>query len=395
MVDRSVIFVTWDGSQTNYLESLFLPVFVELVPKGFHFRVLQLTWAKAERVASLKTLCQEHGIDYTHVPILRSPRGLGQVLSVLAGALQLRRELREAGTSTVLFRSIMGALVVKISRVPSVHRLVYDSDGLPIDERVDFSNLRQGSPLHRLLVSVENWALTISSNVLARSEFGKRVLVNRIEELAARTPVHVISNGRIRRDRDCLPTMRAQDVVPSKPLSICYVGSWGAPYDPVRILDLVKYLRSSFAGATFHIFTGDSSRVTADLATAGLAEVDWISVGWSEVGELSESLLGFDIGLALRKRTVSTRATSPMKLASYLASGVAIVGDQIGDQSTYLATNDAMFLLEGNPTQELSAWIDEFALSDRATRFERCQKLAIEKFSMTESVAQHENVLKL
>lgn len=395
LVDRSVIFVTWDGPQTNYLESLFLPVFVELVPKGFDFRVLQLTWAKSERVASLKKRCQEHGIGYTHVRILRSPRGLGQILSVLAGALLLRRELREAGKSTVLFRSIMGALVVKLSRVPSVHPLVYDSDGLPIDERVDFSILRQGSQLHRLLVGVENWALTMSSNVLARSEFGKRVLVDRIEELAVRTPVHVISNGRIRRDQDCLPTMRAQDVVSTKPLSICYVGSWGAPYDPVRILDLVKYLRASFAGATFHIFTGDSSRVAADLATAGLAEVDWISVGWSEVGDLSKDLLGFDIGLALRKTTVSTRATSPMKLGSYLASGIAIVGDRIGDESSYIAANNAMFLLEEFPTQELSAWINEFALSDRATRFERCQKLAIENFSMTESVAQYANVLKL
>ena len=395
LVERTVIFVTWDGSQTNYLESLFLPVFVELVPKGFDFRVLQLTWARSERVSSLRKRCQEHGIGYRYVPVLRSPRGFGQVLSILGGALQLRRELREAGKSTVLFRSIMGALVVKLSRVPSVHFLVYDSDGLPIDERVDFSNLKQDSLLHRLLVDVESWALTASSAVLARSEFGKQVLVNRISEQAAETPVHVISNGRIRRDQDCLPTVRAQDVIPTKPLSICYVGSWGAPYDPVRILDLVKNLRASFAGATFHIFTGDSSRVAADLATEGLAEVDWISVGWSEVSDLSKDLLGFDIGLALRKTTVSTRATSPMKLGSYLASGVAVVGDQIGDESTYLAANNAMFLLEENPTQELYAWIEEFVLSDRATRFERCQQLAIEKFSITESATQYANVLKL
>lgn len=189
--------------------------------------------------------------------------------------------------------------------------------------------------------------------------------------------------------------MRALDVVPTKPLSICYLGSWGEPYDPIRILDLVKYLRGLFAGATFHIFTGDSSRVAADLATARLAEVDWISVTWSDVGDLPKNWLGFDIGLAVRKTTVSTKVTSPMKLGSYLASGIAIVGDQIGDESTWLAANNAMFLLEELPTQELAVWIEEFVLLDRASRFGHCRKLAIEKFSITESATQYSRVLKL
>lgn len=393
--ERTVVFVTWDGPQTNYLESLFLPVFVELSARGFEFKILQLSWAKSERVSILRKRCQDHHISYVRLPVLRWPRGFGQALSVFMGALWLRRELREAGRSVVLFRSIMGALVVRFSGVSSTHDLIYDSDGLPIQERQDFSRLRKGSPIHGILCSVENWALTRSRAVFARSEFGKQFLADRVAELKSTTPVHVISNGRVRQDQDFLPSPRETDLDRSRPLSICYVGSWGEPYDPERILKLARYLRESFDGAEFHIFTRDFSKVASDRAKAGLAEADWISVRWSEAEHLQKDLLGFDIGLALRKTTVSTRATSPMKLGFYLASGIALVGDQIGDEVPSLVAKNAMFALEKFPTPELTAWISEFALSDRATRFERCQKLAIEKFSIMKSLDQYEAALRL
>jgi hypothetical protein len=38
------LFITWDGPQVSYLESLFLPIFEALGAQGFPFDILQFRW---------------------------------------------------------------------------------------------------------------------------------------------------------------------------------------------------------------------------------------------------------------------------------------------------------------------------------------------------------------
>ncbi len=40
----NILFITWDGPQVSYLESLFVPIFRKLEERcGAHFHVLQFT----------------------------------------------------------------------------------------------------------------------------------------------------------------------------------------------------------------------------------------------------------------------------------------------------------------------------------------------------------------
>ena len=83
------LFITWDGPQTSYLEGLFLPIFKELVSRGYQMHVLQFTWANADVVQRSKITCEAAGIPYRSVPIWRKGGGAGPLLSAIAG----RREI--------------------------------------------------------------------------------------------------------------------------------------------------------------------------------------------------------------------------------------------------------------------------------------------------------------
>ena len=50
----NVLFVSWDGPQVNYLESLFAPIFMRLRSYGYKFHVVHFTWAQPERLSRVQ-----------------------------------------------------------------------------------------------------------------------------------------------------------------------------------------------------------------------------------------------------------------------------------------------------------------------------------------------------
>ena len=69
----NVLFVTWDGPQVHYLESLFLPIFQRLHDHDLHFDVLQFRWGDPAHTVRIAKRCRAAGIGYRPVPVHRSP----------------------------------------------------------------------------------------------------------------------------------------------------------------------------------------------------------------------------------------------------------------------------------------------------------------------------------
>ena len=62
-----VLFVTWDGPQVSYLESLFVPIFERLSALGVHFDVLQFRWGEPALTIRAMRRCRDAGIGYRTV----------------------------------------------------------------------------------------------------------------------------------------------------------------------------------------------------------------------------------------------------------------------------------------------------------------------------------------
>ena len=113
----NILFVTWDGPQVTYLESLFLPIFQRLAERGLHVHVLQFAWGDGPLIERRRQACRQAGLAYRVQRVRRRPRALGGLLSALEGARAIRRTLDEQRIDAVMPRSTLPALATRALRL--------------------------------------------------------------------------------------------------------------------------------------------------------------------------------------------------------------------------------------------------------------------------------------
>lgn len=391
---KSVVFVTWDGPQTFYLENLFFPLFRGLNRDEWSFEVVQLTWGEPKVLEARQQAAKAAAVPLHVVTVNRSHGIPGQLLAVLRGALTVRKLVLARPNTIVMFRSIMPALVMRVAHVSQLVALVYDSDGLPVDEKLESGEVSNRSLLHHTLESCEAWALKNASVILARTKLGASELERKLPAAGLGEKIRVVSNGRteIRGfSNRCFSEPRPQE---SNHLVLCYLGSWGAGYRPQIMLDIAQQIRGHFPETEFRIFTGDIGQAQCDLAGRGLESVDWVTLQTLAPEDVASNLAQCDIGFSLRKRTRSTQAVSPVKLGEYLQSGLAIVGDLVGDSTLALARDNLLYEPQGPGDKKLSQWVFAHVLASRSDRQQRARVAAQTFFSIEQSITDYEKALR-
>ncbi len=317
--DRNVkiLFVTWDGPQVNYLEGLFLPIFKQLKKFGFHFHVLQFTWGGIERIRINRSVCKEAGIPYQAVTIWRRPRALGALLTALFHSRTLRRLVLNWKIDIIMPRSILPGLSALLTlRNNKSLQMIFDADGLALDERVDFAGLSSSSVTYRLLRDVEAQAVRKADVVLTRSSVASRILLDRAGSETTAKKFHVITNGRDSvlfspRNKEQRSAIRNNlDIPPSAPL-VVYAGSIGPQYCMNEMFTFFRYLLSSRHDAHFLLLTGSPDSVLAVLDSFQDIKKS-VTVRSISAHDVSDYLAAADVGLALRRPSFSMQAISPI-----------------------------------------------------------------------------------
>jgi len=89
------------------------------------------------------------------VRIWRTPRNLGALATAILGAIKVFVAAKRWNIDALMPRSILPLLTCMILHTASKMPIVYDSDGLGVDEKVDFEGLRAGGLVHLFLRVVE------------------------------------------------------------------------------------------------------------------------------------------------------------------------------------------------------------------------------------------------
>ena len=149
---KNLLLITCDGQQTSYMEGLFMPIFQEMYKQeAYQFHVIQFTWADAQKIAHTQAAADEMGITYTAWPVLRKPNvSVGSLLTVLSSAGKIKRYIRENNIHIVMPRSTFPAMIVNQIKIKNF-KIIFDADGLPIEERIDFAGLKKESFQYKLM----------------------------------------------------------------------------------------------------------------------------------------------------------------------------------------------------------------------------------------------------
>ena len=346
MKSKNILFITWDGPQTSYMEGLFMPIFQEIAKRGdYQFHVVQFTWADAQKIAHTKAAADQMGITYSAWPVLRKPNvAIGSLLTVLSSAGKIKKYIRENNIHIVMPRSTFPAMIVNQIKNKNF-KIIFDADGLPIEERIDFAGLKKESFQYKLMKSAETKMLKSADAVITRSQKAIDIHIAHIGE-SFRSKFSVVFNGR---DKDVFayqPHLREeviQELGLKDELLFVYAGSLGPQYCLTEMLEIFQ-ANATKHWAKFLILTGNTEFAEQNIPTELKPHVILKSVPAEKV---SFYLNGGDVAFGLRKPTFSMQGVAPIKLGEYLLCGLPVIASKgIGDTEKILENFEECYLYD-------------------------------------------------
>ena len=398
---KNLLFITWDGPQTSYMEGLFMPIFQEIAKQGvYKFHVIQFTWADDKKIAHTQAAADQMGITYAAWPVLRKPNvSIGSLLTVLTAAGKIKKYIRENNIHIVMPRSTFPAMIVNQINFPFAShaffpfrglrgasffpfrglrgasffpfrglrgaaffpfrglrggkvpfrgfrgKLIFDADGLPIEERIDFAGLKKDSFQYKLMKSAETKMLKSADAVITRSQKAIDIHIDHIGE-SFRSKFSVVYNGRDKNLFAYQAQLREkvrQELGLKDELLFVYAGSLGPQYCLTEMLEIFQAYAEKRA-AKFLILTGNTAFAEQNIPLELKAHVILKSVPSEKV---SFYLNGGDVAFGLRKPTFSMQGVAPIKLGEYLLCGLPVIASKgIGDTEKILENFEECYLYD-------------------------------------------------
>jgi len=392
------LFVTWDGPQVNYVESLFVPIFRGLAEHGVNIDILQFRWGTKAQEEQVRGACAEAGIGYRAVTIRRGAGGLASFATAVLGARHVRSCVREFKAEVIMPRGNFAPIPVLRAGGSLLRPILFDSDGLALDERVEFAGLSPKSFTYRVLRDVEAQSVREAAAVIVRSQSATDILISRAGPPITKDRFVVVTNGRDERvfhpfdpaEREAVRTELG--FPPAAPLLV-YAGSVGPQYRFDRLAALAESLLDRRPDSRLLVLSG--SPEAAQAALAGHKRLaDTTRIMRVPPGAVPRYLAAADVGAAFRTPSFSTRAAAPVKLSEYLLCGVPVVGTaSIGD--TAAAVETGVFFGEDSGMAAAADWAISTVLPQRELFRERARAVGVACFSLSCSVADYRAAIAL
>jgi len=330
---RRYIFLTYEQYSSPYVETYFLHLFSKM---GCEIEIYQLCSNSPDNdISEVKQ--QFENIHWYVVPM----RGSTKAGKILRSLLLLRKKIleRHRKADNLIFRSIAGGFFGGCLRLSGVSykRYIYDSDGLAIDERLEFKAWRKNSVLTLFARFIEICSLKFSDGIIVRSTNTITALKKRYR-FVRHKKFTVLINGRPKEiftvpESDQNLNYRLKFGVRTDSLVLLYVGSIGPQYLFEEIAEIFHAIKKITPLIELVIATiSDDETVTRYLPKTLESDKENVHVLNLAPTEIMEVVSFSDVGICLRADSESMKHVAPLKLREYLLAGLPVIyTDNTGD----------------------------------------------------------------
>ena len=393
-MQRKLLFITHEASNSSYFKTLHYPFLAALSTFGFQiqvFRIISLIGSeKAEKNSEFFPL-----INVENFYLKKRFKSVHSILLLIKIFLAFKLP-KKLDFDYVLFRSTLPSLVVvflKKFKLMKFEASIYDSDGLAVDEYLEFN--RQNKVNFRYIISryLEFASIVSADVILTRSHLTENVLRCR-GILKTDSRYLVLENGR---DTSVFSTgtlddrnlLRAALNVDINDLIVVYAGSIGSQYLPENMLSIFQKINAEFSNSKFLFLTAQENhseisrmaeKLSIDLNSIILMQID--------PSRVPDYLSISDIGFSFRKKTASMFHVKPLKIREYLLCGTPVVTfGNTGDTATFLPEISFDILdFDSFETQSFIAWVRKYVVENREQSRQSARDFAVSHFDLLHDV---------
>lgn len=313
------------------------------------------TWAAAQLESERRKLADEE-IEWHFLTYHKTPSAPATVYDILRGAYfiwaLMRRKQIDVFHARVHVPAMMGAIARKFSRRKP--KLIFDIRGFFPEEYTDAGRWKENGMLYKIVKRAEKWLMKESDAFVVLTEKARKILFSESKETGFDKfgrPIEVIPccvdlKKFAVADNTLRQEMR-EKLYLNERCVIAYVGSFGGWYLTEETLDFLATVREDDKSTFALILTQrETEKIAAKLEERGFSPQDYLVISVVP-SEIPAFLGASDIALSFIKECYSKQASSPTKIAEYLASGLPVVSNcGIGDLDEMIETDKVGALID-------------------------------------------------
>ncbi|MGA9995358.1 MAG: glycosyltransferase family 4 protein, partial [Pyrinomonadaceae bacterium] len=353
---RRALFISYNGMLEPLGQSQVIPYLRELSQEGVRFTLLSFERSNAfepqgrAKCDALREELAGQGIEWHWLRYHQRPSVPATFYDVVAGVRYAQRLMKRNKIELVHARSHIPATMALVLKRRFGVKMIFDVRGLMAEEYVDAEHWREGNIPYRLTKRMERRAFLAADGVVTLTE---RIwpIIRDWPGLRGRTVAHEVipccaDLTRFKFDEAARRDVRAELRLQDK-LVVVYSGSIGGWYSTEELADFFCALLKVRPDAHFLCLTrGPHELIERLMRERNIADEKY-SVRAVAPADVPSYLSASDAGIAFYKPSLSRLATSPVKVAEYLACGLpVIINAGVGDCDTLIARENVGALVQ-------------------------------------------------
>jgi len=390
------LYICYFGVREPLVQTQVIPYLRELAKGGHELSLLTFEpspFEKGRSETEIREELQTQGIDWYWLRYHKRFSALATAYDIFRGTIFVRGLIRQKQLDILHGRvhmpTLIGALARKFSRRKP--KVLFDIRGFFPEEYTDAGIWPENGLLYRTAKRVERWLLEDSNGFVVLTEKARDILFPGSKESGVDKlgrPVEVIpccvdfQRFEIV-DPETRAETRAKLIANGRPIMV-YVGSFGGWYLSDEMMDFTRAARIIDPRIFFLVLTQrDQEKVRKELLARGFSSEDFKVEGVLPK-YMGQYLSACDVAISFIKPCYSKLASSPTKLAEYLACGLPVVANSgVGDVDELISGKQVGVVFDDFNDQNYQ---DVFKLilkmSGKNGILEHCRQVAIENFDL-------------
>lgn len=399
MKQPHLLFITYIGALEPLIQSLGIPYLKRLTEKGIKVSLLSFEKREYRRqeqeITRLDEELSRHGMKWYRLPYLAASP-VAAIVSIVWGIFYSFYLVLTKRVGIIDGWSYFPATIAYVLSLIFRLKFIFEMQGFLADEYVDGNIIRENGIIFKLMKMMEKRLILSADEIIVLTEKGAEIVRDLPYVKGRKLNITVIPCCADLSKFKLIPAERRGELLKEYRLEdrfiLLYAGSIGTWYKLGEMIDFFQALQQRVARAHFLILThSDHNQVSEAMMDRQVNQEDFTVMRVSP-DKVADLIPIADAGVCLIKPTLSKKASSPTKVAEYLACGLPVViNSGIGDSEQIINGNKVGVVINSFDETAYNRAIDELLelIGEGDNLLQRCRETAKNSLSLDYGVQKY------